>query len=49
METLEGWVREKFTPVVNKNVVRPDLGDPAPYGSQELGKFVKYIPVTDDD
>ena len=49
LQTLEGWVRDKFSPIVNKHVVRPDLGDPAPYGPDDLGKFVKFVPVTDDD
>ena len=49
LDTLEGWVREKFTPIENKNVQRPDLGDPEPYRPQDLGKFVKYVPITDDD
>ena len=49
LDTLEGWVKDKFSPIVNKNVERPDLGQPEAFGPDNLGKFVKYIPITDDD
>jgi insulysin len=34
---------------VNKEVTVPDLGEPVAYGPENLGKFVKYVPITDDD
>ena len=42
---MEEWVTEKFSTVENKNVVLPDLGSPAPYPRENLGKFVKFVPV----
>ena len=39
----------KFSPVINKDVVVPNLGDPFPYPADRLGKLVKYVPVKDED
>ena len=30
-------------------MVIPDLGDPKPYPSENLGKIIKFIPVKDQD
>lgn len=49
MENMESWVSTKFGPVVNKDVIVPDLGQPAPYTPDSLGKFVKFVPVKDRD
>ena len=46
---LEKWVLEKFSGVENKNVEVPDLGVPAPYLPEHLGKLVKFVPVKDKD
>jgi insulysin len=46
---LEKWVSEKFSPVVNTNVVVPDLGAPAPYPEEKRAKLVKFVPVQDKD
>jgi insulysin len=45
IDSLEKWVTEKFSPVVNKDVVVPDLADPHPYPVENLGKLVKFVPV----
>lgn len=49
IETLEKWVTEKWTPVVNKDVVVPDLCVPPPFDDKVLGKLVKFVPVKDKD
>jgi len=49
IEQLEEWVTEKFSPIENKDVAVPDLGVPTPYPQENLGKFVKFIPVQDKD
>jgi insulysin len=49
IEVLEKWVTEKFSPVVNKDVVLPNLGDPTPYPTENLGKLIKFVPVQDTD
>ena len=45
VDTLEKWVTEKFSPVVNKDVKVPDLCVPPPFNESVLGKLVKYVPV----
>ena len=37
LSNLEAWVKSKFSPIVNKNVVVPDLGDPKPFLKKNLG------------
>ena len=37
VENMENWVSTKFSPVVNKDVIVPDLGQPAPYTPDCLG------------
>jgi secreted Zn-dependent insulinase-like peptidase len=49
VENMENWVSTKFSPVVNKDVIVPDLGQPAPYTPDCLGKLVKFVPVKDRD
>ena len=49
IELLEKWVTEKFSPVENKEVVVPDLGNPAPFPKENLGQFVRFVPVKDVD
>ena len=49
IEILEKWVTEKFSPVVNKDVVLPNLGDPTPFPVEKLGKLIKFVPVQDTD
>ena len=49
MEKLETWVSEKFSPVENKNVVLPDLGDPLPFPKESLGRLAKFVPIQDKD
>lgn len=39
----------KFSAVENKSVVLPDLGSPAPFPREKLGKMVKFVPVKDKD
>jgi|TARA_B110000285_G_C15121781_1_gene617638 insulysin len=31
LDQLEAWVKDKFSPIENKEVVLPNLGDPDPY------------------
>ena len=49
IEQLEKWVVEKFTPVVNINVVVPKFDEPKSYPPSHLSKLVKYVPVQDKD
>jgi len=42
---MQTWVEDKFAPVVNKDVILPNLGDPQPYSKEYLGKLVKFVPV----
>lgn len=42
---MEEWVHEKFSPVIDKNVTVPDLGNPKPFDERNLGKLVKFVPV----
>lgn len=49
LDDTEKWVREKFESVVNKDVVIPDLSQPAPYPEGSQGRMIKYIPVKDED
>jgi len=46
---LEKWVVEKFSEVLNKEVVVPSFSEPASYPPSQLGKLVKYVPVKDED
>lgn len=46
---LEKWATEKFSPVVNKEVVIPDLGSPAPFPAETQSKLIKFVPVKDED
>lgn len=46
MEELEQWVREIFSPIVNKNLTPPVYND---HPFAEYGKLVEYVPVKDDD
>jgi len=47
LETMEQWVTSRFSAIVNKDVVVPDLGVPKPFPAECLGKVVKYVPVKD--
>jgi insulysin len=47
--TMEKWVTEKFSPIVNKQIVVPPLGDPTPFPAERLGKLVTFVPIKDDD
>jgi secreted Zn-dependent insulinase-like peptidase len=49
LDQLEEWVKDKFSPIENKEVVLPNLGDPDPYPENNLGKLVKLVPVKDKD
>ena len=49
LETLEKWVRERFTAVENKNVEIPSAAEPAPFPKDNLSKLVKWVPVKDKD
>eukprot|EP01091_Cochliopodium_minus_P012601 TRINITY_DN3850_c0_g1_i1.p1 TRINITY_DN3850_c0_g1~~TRINITY_DN3850_c0_g1_i1.p1 ORF type:complete len:956 (-),score=241.60 TRINITY_DN3850_c0_g1_i1:101-2968(-) len=45
IETLEKWVKEKFSDIKNKNVKDNLRTDPFPYGPNELKKVFYVIPV----
>jgi len=49
LDSLEKWTKEKFTPVENKDVTVPNLGDPAPFPKERCGNMVKFVPVQDKD
>jgi hypothetical protein len=41
-------VRQKFSAVVDKNVVKPDLSSPrTPFDAENLGQFVKVKSTSD--
>jgi len=50
IETLEGWVREMFTNVPNKNVTPPPLDSPLkPFTPDTLSHLLKFVPIKDKD
>ena len=49
LEDLEKWATEKFSPVINYDVIIPDLGDPVPFPKEKCGNLIKYVPVQDKD
>jgi len=49
LDDLEKWVTEKFSPVENKDVVVPNLGEPEVWPAERCGKLVKMVPVQDKD
>jgi len=50
LDQLEKWAVSKFSPILNKRVKLPDLGQPiAPYTPDNLGQLIKFVPVTDKD
>eukprot|EP00002_Diphylleia_rotans_P025102 TRINITY_DN4963_c0_g4_i10.p1 TRINITY_DN4963_c0_g4~~TRINITY_DN4963_c0_g4_i10.p1 ORF type:complete len:965 (-),score=237.06 TRINITY_DN4963_c0_g4_i10:2105-4999(-) len=46
LDVMEAWVREKFSPIVNKNVVVP-IGNGVPYVEDDLQLVFKVTPVKD--
>jgi insulysin len=49
LDDMEKWITEKFSEVVNKDVVLPDLVQPDPFTADQLGKIVKMVPIKDED
>ena len=49
LDTLEKWVTDKFSPVKNYDVVLPNIGEPKPYPVSHLSKFIKFVPIKDED
>lgn len=49
LESLEAWVKSKFSAVQDKNVVLPDLGDPVAYPKEKLGRIIRFVPILDND
>ena len=49
IDDVENWVKSKFSSVENKQVTVPDLGEPVPFPEQNLGKFIRYVPIKDED
>ena len=48
IDQLEEWVKSKFSPVKNKDVVLPDYSQPRmPYDKDNLGRIVKWKPIKD--
>jgi secreted Zn-dependent insulinase-like peptidase len=47
LETLEEWVKESFSAVVNKNKVKKQITNP--YTKDELSKMFYMVPVKDED
>ena len=46
---MEQMVMDKFSSVVNKQIVMPDVSVPKPYPTSHLSKFIKFVPVKDED
>ena len=49
IEEMEKQAIEKFSPVKNFDVTVPNLGEVKPFGPENLGLMVKYVPVQDRD
>ena len=49
LDSMEEWVTSKFSPVVNKDIVVPDLCNPHPFPEENRCKLIKYVPVKDED
>jgi len=49
LDTLEKWVRERFTPIKNIDVEVPNLCEPHPFPQEYLGKEISFVPVQDKD
>jgi len=49
LDTMTKMVEEKFSHVINQNVVLPNLSDPNPYNPENLGQLIKFVPVKDKD
>ena len=45
---MEKWVNERFSNVVNKDTVLPDLMQPDPFTPEQMGKIVRMIPIKDE-
>jgi len=46
---MEACVTKYFSPIVNKNIIVPNLSVPEPFPISYLHKFVKFIPIKDED
>ena len=50
LDRMENWVKTMFSPVINKNVIVPELGKPMPFTKENLnGRVVKFLPIKDLD
>jgi insulysin len=49
LDDMEKWVTEKFSPVENKNVEVPNLGEPEIWPGERCGQLIKHVPVQDKD
>ena len=47
LESMQEWVTSKFSEVVNKDIVIPDLCEPHPYPEANRCKLIRYVPVKD--
>ena len=49
LDKLEKLATELFTPVVNKDVVVPELNNPPAYDESNLGTLYRFVPIKDKD
>ena len=49
LDTMEKWVNDKFSPVVNFEVNVPDLGVPAIFPKENMSRIINVVPVKDKD
>lgn len=47
LDTLQSWVVEKFSPIVNKNVEVPRFTSTVPFPPDLLGRKLEVVPVKD--
>jgi secreted Zn-dependent insulinase-like peptidase len=47
LDTLQSWVTEKFSAIVNKDVEVPRFNKTSPFPPQFLGKKLEVVPVKD--
>ena len=49
LDQPEEWVTDKFSPILNKDVVIPSFLEPAAFPKDYLGKIIRYVPIKDED
>lgn len=48
LDAMQEWVTTKFSEVINKDVVLPDLCSPHPFPEENRCKLVRFVPIKDE-